>query len=304
MKSRRNLKVLQVDAFTTTPFGGNPAAVVMDADNLSEDTMSKIAREMNVRETVFVSRSSHADYHFKFMTPEGPLGFSGHPTIAAFHALVEEGMVELVNDVTMFSLETSTGILQVEIVKDVTSNMHEVQVTHKKPKFLTTYDPLEIAEALGLSLADIMAGLPVQTVSTGTPVLVVPVNSMKSLERIKINVEALSQLCKDGDYVSIQVFAKDVLEVTSDIHARHFAPALGVNEDPVSGIGAAATASYVIRYGIMDTDIPVRTVVIEQGHYVKRPGKVIVEVKGDTDHIDQVKVSGTGVVVLKGRLYF
>jgi trans-2,3-dihydro-3-hydroxyanthranilate isomerase len=303
MKSNSSFKVLQVDAFTTVPFGGNPAAVVLDADNLSEETMSKIAKEMNVRETVFVSKSSKADYKFVFMTPEGPLGFSGHPTIAAFHALVDEGLVELVDDVTMFSLETTTGILQIEIVKNETTRFHEVQITHKKPEFLTTYDPLEIAEALGLSLGDIMAGLPVQTVSTGSPVLVVPLNSMKSLERINLNVSAITKLCKAGDYVSIQVFTKDVIEVTSDIHARHFAPALGVNEDPVSGIGAGAAASYIIRYGLMDTDIPVRTVVIEQGHFVNRPSKVIVEVKGDTDGIDQVKVSGTGIVVLRGTLY-
>ncbi|MGY5876839.1 MAG: PhzF family phenazine biosynthesis protein [Candidatus Thorarchaeota archaeon] len=303
MNRRRSLDVIQVDAFTDIPYGGNPAAVVLGADTLSDDTMQKIAREMNVRETVFVSRSKVADYRFRYMTPSGAIDFSGHPTNAAFHALIAEGLLELVNDVNMFSLETNVGVLQIEIVKNMTTGQHEVQITHETPQFSTTYDPLEFVEALGLSLADIMSPTPVQTVSTGTPMLIIPVSSMRSLERINPDYERVKKLCEENDFLSIQVFTRDTLEETSDAHARHFAPALGVNEDPVSGSGAAATAGYIMKYGLMDPTVPVTSIVIEQGHYVDRPGKIFVEVRGDTKSIEQVKVSGTGVVVLKGVLY-
>ena len=77
----------------------------------------------------------------------------------------------------------------------------------------------------------------------------------------------------------------------------------GVGKSTVATNLAFGLAANGFRVGLMDTDIPVRTVVIEQGHFVNRPSKVIVEVKGDTDGIDQVKVSGTGIVVLKGTLY-
>ena len=304
MNNKHTLDLIQVDAFTDTPFGGNPAAVLLDADHVSEKTMHKIAREMNVRETVFVSKSRTADFKFRYMTPKSELGFSGHPTIAAFHALVEEGRIELVSDVTTVRLETNTGILDIEIVRNESTGHHEIQITHKKPQFMDTYDPKDYAEALGLSLADINSPNPLQTVSTGTPHLMMPVSTSKSLDRIKPNWDRLKELQADSDYVSMSVFTRDTREPTSDAQVRHFAPALGVHEDPVSGSAAGSLGSYIIRYGFMEATYPVTSIVIEQGHYVERPGKIFVEVRGDQEGIDQVKVSGTGVTVVKGQLYF
>ena len=303
MKRRRQLRFIHVDAFTDTPYSGNPAGVVLDADYLSDETMTKIAHEMNVRETVFVSQSDVADFRFRFMTPRSELDFSGHPTIAAFHALVELGLAEIVQDITMFDLETKAGTFHIEIVKNETTRFHEVQITHDRPKFLTTYDPKEYLNALGLSLADLLSPNPVQTVHTGSPTLIIPVSSLKSLERIKPNWDKLEALGKDADYTSIQVFTRDTHEVTSDAHARHFAPQLGVNEDPFSGVGAANMASYIMKYGLMEPTHPVTSIVVEQGHFVNRPGKIFVEVRGDQDEIEQVKVSGTAVTVLEGKIY-
>ena len=87
------------------------------------------------------------------------------------------------------------------------------------------------------------------------------------------------------------------------MNLRTFAPTLGLNEDAVSGSSAASVACYVIRHGFMDPTIPVTSVVVEQGHFVGRPGKVIVEVRGDQSNIKEVKVSGTGVTVLRGTLF-
>jgi trans-2,3-dihydro-3-hydroxyanthranilate isomerase len=304
MQKKHSLDVIQVDAFTDTPFGGNPAAVVLDAEHVSEETMHKIAREMNVRETVFVSKSRTADFRFRYMTPKSEIGFSGHPTIAAFHALVEGGYVDLLSDVTMVRLETNTGILDIEIVRNESTGRHEIQITHKKPQFMDTYDPKEYVDALGLSLADIHSPNPLQTVSTGTPHLMVPVSTSRSLDRIKPNWDRLKELQADSDYVSMSVFTRDTREPTSDAQVRHFAPALGVYEDPVSGSAAGSLGSYIIKYGLMEATYPVTSIVIEQGYYVQRPGKIFVEVRGDQEGIDQVKVSGTGITVLKGTLHF
>jgi trans-2,3-dihydro-3-hydroxyanthranilate isomerase len=304
LKRKRKLEVIQVDAFTDRPFGGNPAAVVLGADHVSEETMHKIAREMNVRETVFVSKSRTADFRFRYMTPKGEIDFSGHPTIAAFHALAEVGQIELVQDITMTRLETNTGILDIEIVKNVSTGHHEIQITHKKPQFLDTYDPKDYVEALGLSLADFHSPNPLQTVSTGTPHLMMPVSTQRSLDRIKPNWDRLKELQAGSDYVSLSVFTRDTREPTSDAQVRHFGPAVGVYEDPVSGSAAGSLGSYLIKYGFMDTQLPVTSIVIEQGHYVERPGKIFVEVRGDQESIDQVKVSGTAATVMKGTLHF
>ncbi|MFW9812577.1 MAG: PhzF family phenazine biosynthesis protein [Candidatus Thorarchaeota archaeon] len=304
MHDTHKLEVIQVDAFTDTPFGGNPATVVLGADHVSEKTMHKIAREMNVRETVFVSKSRSADFRFRYMTPKSEIDFSGHPTIAAYHALVEAGYIDLVQDITNSRLETNSGVLDIEIVKNEATGHHEIQITHKKPQFMETYDPKDHAEALGLSLADIHSPNPLQTVSTGTPHLMIPVSTQRSLDRIKPNWDRLKALQAESDYVSLSVFTRDTREPTSDAQVRHFGPALGVYEDPVSGSAAGSLGSYLIKYGFMDTPFPVTSIVIEQGHYLERPGKIFVEVKGDQESIDQVKVSGTAVTVLKGNLYF
>lgn len=304
MSFRRQVDVVQVDVFTDVPFGGNPAAVVLGADNLREAIMVNIAQEMNVRETVFISKSRSADFRFRYKTPTGELNFSGHPTIAGFLALVDEGMIQLKSDINAMSLETKAGNLDVDIVRNDVSRLHEVQITHKRPQFLDTYDPREYAEAFGLSLADILSPNPLQTVSTGTPHLMIPVNTKRSLDRIKPDWEKLEDFHRQGDYASISVFTRDTRKPTSDAQVRHFAPALGVPEDPVSGSAAGSLGSYIIQYGFMEPMYPVTSIVIEQGHYVGRPGKIFVEVRGDQEGIEQVKVSGTGVPVLKGRLYF
>jgi trans-2,3-dihydro-3-hydroxyanthranilate isomerase len=303
MSHRSELDIFHVDAFTDKPFGGNPATVVLGADRLEEETLHKIAREMNTRETVFVLRSDVVAFRFRYFTPKSEIGFSGHPTIAAYHVLLREDIIQARKDVTSTSLETKTGILDIEIVKNESTGRHEIQITHKKPEFLETYDPKEYLEALGLSLADFQSPNPIQTISTGTPHLMLPVSTMRSLDRIKPDWEKLKELQKGSDYVSLSVFTRDTRDPTSDAQVRHFAPALGVYEDPVSGSAAGCLASYLIRYGFMESTYPVTSVVIEQGHYIGRPSRIFVEVRGDKESIDQVKVSGTGVVVFKGNLF-
>jgi trans-2,3-dihydro-3-hydroxyanthranilate isomerase len=304
MQSKRALDVIQIDAFTDTPYGGNPAMVVLGADRLNDESIQSIAREMSVGQTVFVLSSKKADYRFLYWTPGGEMRFSGHLTVAAFLALIEVGLAEIPQDVTMFELETKAGMLQVEVVKNEQTALHEIQITHEAAEFMDTYEPVEYAEALGLSLADIMSPHPIQTVSTGTPQLMIPVNTPKSLERIHPDWKRLNELQQDSDWTSIQVFSPETKEATPDVHARHFAPALGINEDPVTGSAAGSMCWYMLRYGIIAPSYPVTSLVIEQGSHVNRPGKIFVEVRGDQETIQNVKVSGTGVIVLRGKLYF
>ena len=303
MNQQRELKLFQVDVFTDIPYGGNPAAVILAPESLKEDQMEKIAKEMNVRETVFVLKSKVANHRFRYMTPLGEIDFSGHTTIAAFHALIHEGLVEIYRDETMVSFETKAGLLQADIVKNETTRLHEVQITHQKPQFLDTYDPADFSEALGITLGDIDRLVPMQTVTTGIPILVVPISTLKALRKVDCNWNELIRLQKGSDFGSICVFTKQTQEETSDAQVRHFAPSFGVNEDAVSGAAAACVASYMIRYGIMDVSVPVTSIVVEQGYTVGRPGKAYVEVRGDKENIDLVKVSGTGVVVMKGTFY-
>jgi PhzF family phenazine biosynthesis protein len=295
--------MVQVDAFTDVPFGGNPSAVVLNANHVSDEVIRQLSKELGVGQTVFVSDSGVADTRFRFVVSGGEMAFSGSLTVAAVHAMVEEGIIDTPRDVSTVSVETRAGVLSVDIVKNEETNKPEIQIIAKKPEFLRTYDPRKYAEALGLSLADIVPSSPIQTVNTGTPQLMIHVATLKALERIHPVWDRLTELGKNSDYVSIQVFTRETLEPTSDVHARHFAPSLGINEDPVTGSAAASMGCYIIRRGLMEPSYPVTSIVVEQGHSMGRPGKVFVEVRGDSEDIQQVKVSGTAVTVLKGTLY-
>ncbi|MEM2141841.1 MAG: PhzF family phenazine biosynthesis protein [Candidatus Thorarchaeota archaeon] len=298
---RSEIGVFQVDAFTDIPFGGNPALVVFSTD-LNDDQMMKIVDEIGPGQTVFIGKSASANWLFRYMTRGGEMPFSGHLTVAGFVALIDQGLIDTSRDVSVHSLETRAGVLQIEVVHDRVTGLHEVQITHERPTFMKTYDPHEYAMALGLSLADIMSPFPIQTVSTGVPQLMVPVSSLRALRRIQPNPELLNQLQSDSDWLSIQVFTRETLDPTSDVHVRHFAPLLGIEEDPVTGSAAGSMAGYLIKYGIIAPSQPVTSIVIEQGHILGRPGKIFVEVDGDQNEIRHVKVSGKGVTVMRGTL--
>ena len=81
----------QVDAFTTYPLGGNPCAILFDTDDMTEETMQAVAREMNLSETAFVRRSNVADFGVRYFTPAEEIPMAGHPTIATTFALVDSG---------------------------------------------------------------------------------------------------------------------------------------------------------------------------------------------------------------------
>ena len=105
----------QVDAFTDRPLGGNPCAVVFDADALDEATMQAIAREMNLSETAFVVQSRVADVGARYFTPAEEIPMAGHPTIATIFALVESGRLALAGDLTTIALELRVGPIRVDI---------------------------------------------------------------------------------------------------------------------------------------------------------------------------------------------
>jgi len=107
------IKIKQVDAFTSIPFGGNPAGVVTDASGLSDELKQKIAREMNLSETAFVSPSKIADFKVQFFTPRFEVDLCGHATIGTFSALYEEGKLPV--DKNIFYQETKAGVLPVEL---------------------------------------------------------------------------------------------------------------------------------------------------------------------------------------------
>ena len=295
----RRIKVKQVDAFTTVPFGGNPAVVVMDAEGLTDEEMQRIAQEMNLSETAFVASSERADFRVRFFTPVKEIDLAGHPTIATFHALVEEGLIAARDGFVTVTQELNVGVLPVEIEIEA-GVAKRVIITQQKPLFASAYPASSWAEALGIDKTEILEGYPLQTVSTGTPQLMIPVKSLTTLRLLRPDLEAMAALTEQGDFFSVHVFTLETFSEETDVHARHFAPATGVREDPVTGSASGAMAAYLVHYGLVDKS----SLVAEQGHLIGRPGLVYIDLEKEGDEITMVKVGGSAVTVMNGEIFF
>jgi trans-2,3-dihydro-3-hydroxyanthranilate isomerase len=288
---------MQVDAFTDRPLGGNPCAILFDTDELDEATMLAIAKEMNLSETAFVRRSAIADVGARYFTPAEEIPMAGHPTIATIFALVETGRLTLSGEYTTFTLELPVGPIPIEVYAPA-GRVERIVMTQKKPQFLTIHDPAQVMPAFGLTEADVLSGVPVQTVSTGTPQLMIPVRNHEVLRRIQLNIPLYSDLRATSDFFSPHLFCLGGATTTGDTFARHFGVPPDTLEDPFTGSATGGMATYLWHYGLLDQP----TFIAEQGHWLRRPGQATVEVIGPRDDITTVKVGGQAVTIVRGAL--
>jgi trans-2,3-dihydro-3-hydroxyanthranilate isomerase len=288
---------LQVDAFTDRPLAGNPCAVVLDADDLDEATMLAIAREMNLSETAFVLRSTIADFRARYFTPAEEIPLAGHPTIATAFALVATGRLPLTGDLTNFSLELQVGSIPIEIQSHAGA-IKQVIMTQKKPLFLNTYTPADVLPVFGLGVADGLPGAPIQTISTGTPQLMVPLRDQTALRQAQLDILAYNLLRARGDFFSPHLFCLGGVTGIGDTFARHFGTPPDLLEDPFTGSATGGMAAYLWRYGLLEEP----KFVAEQGHWMGRPGQAAVEVIGSRPEILAVKVGGAAALVARGEL--
>ena len=286
-----------VDAFTSERYAGNSCGVVTDARGLSDEQMQAIAREINSSETAFVTPSAVADFRVRFFTPTKEIPLAGHPTIATMHALAEEGRIDLADGSRRVTQELNVGVLPVDVSRDDNGSIRVV-MTQAKPAFERTVLSRDAAAALGIAETDLLPGHPVQVVSTGTPQLMVPLNSMDALRRLQPRFELLQQIEQAGRYFSTHVFTLETLDPVNRAHSRHYLLGSSIIEDPVTGSASGGMAAYLWKYGLVRAP----RYAVEQGHIMGRPGIVDIEVDGDGDEPQEVRIAGTAVTVLAGTL--
>ncbi|WP_459191759.1 PhzF family phenazine biosynthesis protein [Halosimplex sp. J119] len=287
-------RVQIVDAFTTEPMAGNPAGVVPEAADLTDDQMAAIASELGASETAFVLPGDEADRRLRYFTPEREVDLCGHATVAAFASLYDRAVVES----GTYAVETNVGTLDVEIEPDGT-----VWFTQSPPRVREVDVSLEeAAEALGLdvaALSEVGEDLPIARASTGLPFLVVPVGYFEQLSAIEPDLPAVEELCESVDAEGLYAFTFDTLEREATLHGRAFVPLAGIPEDPVTGTASGAVGSYLRYQGALDEDDPL---VFEQGHFRDRPGRVLVDTREGEEGETAPRVGGQAVAALDGDL--
>lgn len=288
---------MQIDAFTATRLGGNPCAIIFDADDLNDETRLAIAREMNLSETSFVVKSEVADFGARYFTPAEEIPLAGHPTIATVFALIDSGRLKLTSDLTTLSLELRVGPIRVDI-ESQQGVVKQIVMSQKKPQFLRTYTPEEVLPVFGLTVKDVLPDAPLQTVSTGTPQLMIPVRDLDVLRRASLNPALYVSLRARGDFFSTHLFCLQGVTEQSATFARHFVTPPDLLEDPFTGSATGGMGAYLWHHGLIDRP----TFIAEQGHWMQRPGQAKVEVVGPRDDIETVKVGGSAATVLRGEL--
>ena len=293
----RSYPFMQVDAFTDRPLSGNPCAILFESDDLDATAMQAIAREMNLSETAFVRQSEKADFQARYFTPAAEIPLAGHPTIATVFALIDSGRLKLIGDYTRITLELKSGVIPIEIVKQE-GRIQRITMTQLKPAFLRTYAPADVLPVFGLKTEDLLPDGMIQTVSTGTPQLMLPLRDLEALRRAQMDIPAYRALYTHADFFSPHLFCLQGVTPAGRTFARHLGAPPDVPEDPFTGSATGGMAAYLWHYGWIDKP----TFIAEQGHWLGRPGQASVEVLGPPDDIMAVKVGGQAVTVLRGEL--
>ncbi len=273
-----------VDVFTPRPLAGNQLCVVPEPVDLDEAAMLALAGEIGFSETTFVTEAAGARYAMRIFTPDRELPFAGHPTLGTAYVMVSEGRVS-----SPATQVVPAGEIPVQV--DVAAGM--AWMTQLPPEFGPEFGDRELlARATGLEPADLRDDLPVQTVSTGLPPLIVPVRDLDTLRRARIDLPAVAEACERSGGDELYLFAVHDGGVT----ARFFGPTHAIVEDPATGSAAGPLGAYLARHGL--AGMP-GAVLIRQGEQVGRPSELHVEVEpaGDTF---RVRVGGGVHVVGEG----
>ncbi|MGN7760793.1 PhzF family isomerase [Paenibacillus sp. 22594] len=297
----RTYNLYQVDSFTTELFKGNPAGVVLDADGLSEQDMLKIARELNNSETAFVMAPDGPDHEvrIRYFTPRIEVPVCGHATVAAHY--VRAVVKQLESGKVMHKI--AIGVLPVEIIKE--DHEYSVVMTQGGIEFSRPFsngDRDQLMKALGLQAEDMDPRCPIQIVSTGHSKVMIGIKSRHTLDRLLPDMRALTALSSGIGCNGYFVFTLDSEMDGILTHGRMFAPAIGIDEDPVTGNAHGPLGAYLVKHGLAEHNGSAFSFRGEQGSAIGRSGIISVTVEIEQGEPSLVKVGGRALIVFKTEI--
>lgn len=223
---------------------------------------------------------------------------AGHPTVGSAFALAVEGRIAAPASVVF---EEGVGPIQVEVTGSEGAPQGAVMV-QPRPEFGPRFpEPGRIAAMLGLESADLAPDAPVEVVSCGVPYLYVPLASLAAVRRARLRLDLWEELLGGFATRHVYLFSRQTEDPEATVHARMFAPAAGVPEDPATGSASGPLGAYLIRHGLVPGGERV-AMRCEQGGEIGRPSRIEVEISGDREEIRGVRVGGSCVLVGEGRL--
>ena len=282
-----------VDVFAEGKYTGNPLAVFKNAGNISDSEMQQIAKEINFSETTFIMSNSKNDggYDVRIFTPTEEIPFAGHPTLGTAYIIQNEVLEEPLDKII---LNFKGGQIPVSF-----NNEEEVLwMKQTEPTFGQILDPNKVSDVLNIDKENIDDRFPIQEVSTGLPVIIVPLKSLEAVKKVRINKEKYFELIEHTDAKAIMVFCPETYHSKNDLNVRDFADYYGIPEDAATGSANGCLASYLVKYKYFDENkINIR---VEQGYEMERPSLLFLKAVEDNGKFN-VNVGGKVVKIAQGE---
>jgi trans-2,3-dihydro-3-hydroxyanthranilate isomerase len=269
-----------VDVFTQAPLEGNGLGVFTDARGLSTERMQRLARELNLSETVFLLPAREGgDCRLRIFTPASELPFAGHPVLGSAFVL---GSAHKRDELV---LETAVGLVQVDLARD-RGRVVFGRMRQPIPTWRAYQREAELLRALGAE----RSGLPVEAYSNGPQHVYVEMDSEEAVAGLRPDMSALRAM---GEML-VSCFAGS----GASWKTRMFAPALGVPEDPATGSAAGPLSVHLCRHGRVPFGEEIE---LRQGAEIGRPSLLYARSAGTSERIDRVEVGGSAVIVAGGQ---
>ncbi len=296
-----------LDVFTNRPLSGNPLAVVLEADGISDSDMQAIAAEFNLSETVFVQTPENPTHsaRLRIFTPARELPFAGHPTVGTAIFMAQERFGQIDNDQdAVIVLEENIGTVRCGVkLKPNAAGFAEFDCPRQsKPHGISLGDRSEVAAALSLSSSDIgFENHRPTAYEAGVPFAFVPVRDMAALAQARPEPAAWNTAFGNNGTTDAYVYCRETKFHDADFHSRMFAPSMGIAEDPATGAAVAAFAGVIKDHD----DLPDGThfVRIEQGFEMNRPSLIDLEIDIHNDALKATRIGGQAIVVAIGELF-
>jgi trans-2,3-dihydro-3-hydroxyanthranilate isomerase len=284
---------LFIDVFTDTPYTGNQLAVFPNADGLTGEQMQKLAKEINYSETTFILESDdpEADFGVRIFSINMEMPFAGHPVLGTAYAI--RNLLDIwPQKQPVLRLKTKVGVIPLE------ESGGNTWMTQNQPEFFAQYRDKElIAGLVNLSANDIADDLPMEEVSTGNNMLIVPVKSLAVMGRASGQVNNLSSFFAEAGSLAPYLFARETVDKKAKVHTRFFAGHLGIIEDAATGSAAGPLAGYLLKHRVFGSSFEIEN---EQGIEMGRPSRILM--KGECrDNQYIIRIGGRCAYVGKGE---
>jgi PhzF family phenazine biosynthesis protein len=302
-----SVRVFQVDAFTSQRFCGNPAGVVLDADAMSEQDMRALARELNNGDTAFLLRPDAPDHDLRvrFFTPRSEAAFVGHATLAA-HAVLASLQIA-----PRRRQKQKSGLVEIDTFPTTPPRIAIRQPPPALGRLLKPQELDAVLAALALRRADLDPRCPAMIAGHSSTRLLLGVLEAAVLGRVRADLTRLKALSAQIGAPGYFLFTLQPSQAGVFSEARMFCPALGIDEDPVSGNAHALLGAYLLHHDLIAPAAvggAAHSDTVEftgaQGHYLGRPGRVSVALQLEQRLLRSVSVIGEAVVVFATTLDF